>query len=438
MSNLRKIAIGLLSLTWLALSPSAILAQANVDEAVVAQPAALPDATDASVPLGDLELLLLPLTKPELAELAGQWQQNVKTHLTKIAHLTLALRDATNDEAEQIRDQLLNLTGAQSDLMGNYVTVLDEWELKGGSEEEIYSHRTYISALRIQSLRTIDVKTLFKLGVGWLLSADGGLFALAKIATIMVAILMLLFTARFTRKLVSRALARVSNISTLLSNFLIGVVYWTTLVVGLMVVLALIGINVTPIFAVVGGLSFILGFALQDTIGNLASGLLIMVLKPFDAGDFVETAGVAGIVDDMTIVSTTIRTFDNRIIVIPNSKIWGDVITNVSAADTRRVDLVFGIGYSDSTEEAKRVLANAVSEHPLCLKEPAPEIFVGELGESSVNLFCRPWVKTPDYWTVYWDLTGNVKERFDAAGITIPFPQRDVHLFPSDNQTTST
>jgi small conductance mechanosensitive channel len=140
----------------------------------------------------------------------------------------------------------------------------------------------------------------------------------------------------------------------------------------------------------------------------------------------------------MTIVSTTIRTFDNQIIVIPNSKIWGDVITNVSAADTRRVDLVFGIGYSDSAEEAKRVLAIAVSEHPLCLKEPAPEIFVGELGDSSVNLFCRPWVKTPDYWTVYWDLTGNVKERFDAAGITIPFPQRDVHLFPSDNQSTST
>jgi small conductance mechanosensitive channel len=438
MSNLRIVVVGLLSLTWLALSPSAIIAQANVDEAVVAQPAALPDAADASVSPDDLQLLILPLTHLELAELAGRWQQNAKNHLTKISHLNLALRDATDDEAQQIRDQLLNLTDAQSDMLGNYVTVLDEWELKGGSEEEITSHRTYISALRIQSLRTVDIKTIFEHGVGWLLSVDGGLFALTKIVTIMVAVLALLFTARFTRKLLSRTLARVSNISTLLSNFLLGVVYWMTLVVGLMIVLALIGINVTPIFAVVGGLSFILGFALQETLGNLASGLLIMVLKPFDAGDFVETAGVAGIIDDMTIVSTTIRTFDNRIIVIPNSKIWGDVITNVSAADTRRVDLVFGIGYSDSAEEAKKVLAIAVSEHPLCLKEPAPEIFVGELGDSSVNLFCRPWVKTPDYWTVYWDLTGGVKERFDAAGITIPFPQRDIHLFPSDKEATST
>jgi small conductance mechanosensitive channel len=312
---------------------------------------------------------------------------------------------------------------------------LDEWERKGGAAEENTSHRAYISALKSQTLRTIDIKTIFKLVIDWLLSVDGGLFALAKIATILVAGFVLLFAARFVRKVASRALSRVSNISTLLINFLLGVVYWLTLGLGLMVVLALLGINVTPIFAIVGGLSFILGFALQDTLGNIASGLMIMVLKPFDTGDSIETAGVSGFVDNMTIISTTIRTFDNQIIVVPNSKIWGDVITNVSAADTRRVDLVFGIGYSDNIEEAKRVLAIAVSEHPLCLKEPDAEIFVGELGDSSVNLFCRPWVKTPDYWNVYWDLTGEVKERFDVAGISIPFPQRDVHLITPDQKT---
>ena len=438
MRNFCKITIGLLSLIWIALSPSAILAQAKVDEVVVAQPAALPDAADAFVSADDLKLLLLPLTKPELAELAEQWQQNAKTHVTKMAHLNFALRDTSDAEAEKIRDQLLVLSSDQSGLLGNYITVLDEWERKGGAEEDISPHRSYISALRSQALRTIDVKTVFTLGVDWLLSVDGGLFALIKIATILAAIFVLLFAARFMRKLASRALSRIQNISTLLGNFLLVVVYWMTLGMGLLIVLAFLGINVTPIFAIIGGLSFILGFALQETLGNLASGLLIMVLKPFDTGDFVQTAGVEGFVDDMGIVSTTIRTFDNQIIVVPNSKIWGDVITNVTAADTRRVDLVFGIGYSDNAEEAKRVLADAVAEHPLCLKQPDAEIFVGELGDSSVNLFCRPWVKTADYWTVYWGLTGNVKERFDAAGITIPFPQRDIHLFPSDQKATST
>ena len=436
MSNLSNLIIGLLLLITCALSPSVILAQSTVGEVIVARPAALPDAADASVSPDDLQLLLLPLTHPELAELAGQWQQNTKNHLTNMTLLNLALHDATDDEVGKIRHQLLKLSGAQSDLIGKYVTVLDEWERKGGAAEEITSHRAYISALKSQTLRTIDIKTIFKLVIDWLLSVDGGLFALAKIATILVAGFVLLFAARFTRKLVSRALSRVSNISTLLINFLLGVVYWLTLGLGLMVVLALLGINVTPIFAIVGGLSFILGFALQETLGNLASGLMIMVMKPFDTGDFVETAGVSGFVDNMTIVSTTIRTFDNQMIVVPNSKIWGDVITNVNAADTRRVDLVFGIGYSDNIEEAKKVLAIAVSEHPLCLKEPDAEIFVGELGDSSVNLFCRPWVKTPDYWTVYWDLTGEVKERFDVAGISIPFPQRDVHLITPDQKTT--
>lgn len=118
---------------------------------------------------------------------------------------------------------------------------------------------------------------------------------------------------------------------------------------------------------------------------------------------------------------------------VPNSKIWGDVITNVSAAKTRRVDLVFGIAYSDNAPAAVEVLKALVAADPRCLQDPAPEIFVGELGDSSVNLFCRPWVVTEDYWDVYWGLTGQVKERFDVEGISIPFPQRDVHLIPVDN-----
>ena len=192
--------------------------------------------------------------------------------------------------------------------------------------------------------------------------------------------------------------------------------------------LGFFGVNVTPLFAVFGGLSFILGFAMQDTLGNLASGLMIMILKPFDTGDYIEVSGASGFVNEMSVVSTQIRTFDNQIIVVPNSKIWGDVITNVSVSPERRVDLVFGIGYSDSAAKAIEVLKELVAAHPKCLNDPAPEVFVGELGDSSVNIFCRPWSRSDDYWDVYWDLTGQAKERFDAEGISIPFPQRDVHL----------
>ncbi len=175
-----------------------------------------------------------------------------------------------------------------------------------------------------------------------------------------------------------------------------------------------------------------MGFALQEVLGNLASGLMLMILKPFDMGDFIHAAGTAGIVDDMSVVSTKIRTFDNQIIVVPNSKIWGDVITNVNASKRRRVDLVFGIAYSDNAAKAIEVLTRLVKADSRCLADPEPAIFVGELGESSVNIFCRPWVMTEDYWDVFWGLTGQAKELFDEVGISIPFPQRDVHLVHSE------
>jgi small conductance mechanosensitive channel len=130
----------------------------------------------------------------------------------------------------------------------------------------------------------------------------------------------------------------------------------------------------------------------------------------------------------MNLVSTTIFTFDNQQVIIPNSNAWGSIIRNINGNPTRRVDLVFGTGYDDDMEKAKRILEDVVNNHPLVLKEPKPVVQVHALGESSVNYICRPWVKTPDYWTVYWDITRQVKERFDAEEVSIPYPQRDIHL----------
>jgi small conductance mechanosensitive channel len=146
-------------------------------------------------------------------------------------------------------------------------------------------------------------------------------------------------------------------------------------------------------------------------------------------GDLVDTNGILGEVEAVSIVSTTVRTLDNQVVILPNSQVWGSIITNVTVSPVRRVDMVFGIGYGDDIETASQVLERLVSAHPKILEDPEPNIKVHELADSSVNFICRPWVKTEDYWDVYWDLTRQAKEEFDKAGVSIPFPQRDVHLF---------
>jgi small conductance mechanosensitive channel len=228
---------------------------------------------------------------------------------------------------------------------------------------------------------------------------------------------------------VNRGLRRTSSLSKLLKDFLLKTVFWLTFAVGFMIVLGIFGVNVTPLFAVLGGASFIIAFAMQDTLGNLASGLMIMINKPFDVGDLIDTNGVTGTVEAVSISSTKIRTFDNQLIIMPNASVWGSTITNVTVSPTRRVDLVFGIGYGDDMDKATAILERLVAEHELVLDDLKPNIRVHELADSSVNFIVRPWTKTEDYWTVYWDLTKAVKAAFDAEGVSIPFPQRDVHLF---------
>ncbi len=157
--------------------------------------------------------------------------------------------------------------------------------------------------------------------------------------------------------------------------------------------------------------------------------MMILLYRPYDVGDLIETAGAMGKVENMTLVSTTILTVDHQTLVIPNSMIWGNVIKNVTAQTERRIDMVFGIGYADDIPHAERVLAEIVEAHDQVLDDPEPVVRLHNLGESSVDFVVRPWVKTDDYWDVYWDITREVKIRFDAEKISIPFPQRDVHLF---------
>ena len=199
--------------------------------------------------------------------------------------------------------------------------------------------------------------------------------------------------------------------------------------VGILMALSQVGISLAPMLAGLGVAGFIIGFALQDSLGNFAAGAMILIYRPYDVDDFVEVTGASGLVKKMNLVSTTITTFDNQTLVVPNSKIWGDVIKNVTAQKVRRVDLVFGIGYGDDIEFAEKVLTEIVEANEKVLKKPEHNIRLHTLADSSVNFIVRPWVKTDDYWDVYWEITREVKMRFDQEGITIPFPQRDVHLY---------
>ena len=235
--------------------------------------------------------------------------------------------------------------------------------------------------------------------------------------------------ARIARRAVRRAFGsdRVKG-SQLLEQTAVSITGKVILLLGLIVALSFLGIELGPVLAGLGIAGFVLGFALQDSLANFAAGAMILLYAPFDVGDAVEVAGVTGVVNSMSLVSTTILTFDNQRLIVPNSKIWGDVIKNITAEDIRRVDLVFGIGYDDDIPEAEKHLARIIDEHPKVLDDPTPTIKLTELADSSVNFIVRPWCATSDYWEVRWDITRQVKLTFDEQGISIPFPQRDVHL----------
>jgi small conductance mechanosensitive channel len=266
----------------------------------------------------------------------------------------------------------------------------------------------------------------------WLVDSGPGL--IVKIALFIALVYIFRILSRLARKGTTKALdASTMGVSTLLRRMIITTVANVVMILGLLIALTQLGIDLTPLLAGLGVVGFIVGFALQDTLGNFASGMMILIYRPFDVGDLVEVVGVFGKVNKMSLVSTTILTFDNKTIIVPNTKIWGDVIKNMTAQNLRRVDLYIGISYSEDIPKAERVLMEILEKHEMVLDDPAPRVILNELADSSVNFHVWPWVRTEDYYAVFWDVMREVKMRFDEEGITIPFPQRDVHLYREDS-----
>ncbi|PAR56856.1 mechanosensitive ion channel protein MscS [Vibrio metoecus] len=317
--------------------------------------------------------------------------------VTKSLRSVVGIADNLTMETADYKRQIFQVTGSiTQDLLNTQVvfSILRHWS---------NSLISWFTSNAVQHLLQVSIFLLI------LLAAKGG--------------------AKVTRTLVRSAVSSKNiQMSHLMQDFFVSISGKVVWVIGILVGLSQIGLNLAPVLTGFGIAGVIIGFALQDTLSNFAAGMMLLIYRPFDVGDFVHAGGVDGKVSHMSLVNTTIRTFDNQIIIVPNSKIWGDVIKNVTHERIRRVDMVFGIGYSDDLLKAEAVLTDIVKSHPAVLRTPEPNIKVHTLNTSSIDFIVRPWVKTEDYWDVYWDVTKEVKLRFDREGISIPFPQQDVHL----------
>ncbi len=274
-----------------------------------------------------------------------------------------------------------------------------------------------------------------EMGVLWemLYAAQGWL--LRNGANLLVGICIALVGAWLSGKLatlVAKAL-ELRGVNKLLSGFLRSALYYTLLAVVGVAAAGHVGIDTTSLLALLGSLGLALGLAVKDNLSNFSSGVMLVLYRPFIMGDYVTVAGVSGTVEKITLSTTLLRTPDNQRVIVPNSKIMGDVIVNVTGNPTRRLDLVVGVGYKDDLALARKTIEEVVQAQPEVLADPPCTIAVSELGESSVNIVVRPWVPTADYWTVRFRLIEQIKNALDAKGISIPFPQRDIHIIAGKN-----
>ncbi len=246
-----------------------------------------------------------------------------------------------------------------------------------------------------------------------------------------IAAVLILLLGWWIAKKISQVIARLmtrGNVDPTLVSFVTNLAYYGAMVFVLVAALGQLGVQTTSLIAVLGAAGLAVGLALQGSLSNLASGFLMILFRPFQVGHYIEGAGVAGTVREISIFSTYLNTPDNKLVVIPNAKLMGDNIINYSANNTRRVDITVGVAYHDNLNKLRQVLQDLLGKDKRVLSEPAPEISVTALADSSVNFVVRAWVLNADYWRVFYDLNELIKLRFDQEGISIPFPQREIHV----------
>jgi small conductance mechanosensitive channel len=355
-------------------------------------------------------------------------------NLESVEQANKNIEKQNKEDKKQLLDHLTELRTQRTEMIDRMNLVLEELAAKSGETDsamttKISQYRLYISSVQGIAVDIKDVSSTWAAVKGWVTSEEGGLRWIMNLLQVAGILLVFYFLGRLAGKAVKKATDAMQNPSLLLQRFLVQSVRRLLFAAGILMALSALEVSVTPLLAMIGAAGLVVGLALQGTLSNFASGIMILFYRPFDVGDVIEAGSILGKVTAMNLVSTVITTPDNKRMIVPNNDIWGGVITNISGVTRRRVDMQFGIGYEDDIDKAITILEEIVAAHPLVLKDPEPVIKLHELADSSVNFICRPWSTPGDYWSVYWDITREVKARFDKEGLSIPYPQQDVHIY---------
>jgi small conductance mechanosensitive channel len=378
----------------------------------------------------------LDYLKKELQDLATTTSTRIKITVEKINNFK---RGIENTGEKQNLDLVGELNALEERKAGLVASLRSSIKLMKQLELETSEYSLQL----IQSVGQIDETLLDKKVVVGLLEqwvedakdwlVENGPNFLVTVFTVILILFVFKLLAMLSERLVRKVIASsLTNISELLREFFENMVSKLVMLIGVLVALAHVGVQIGPLLAGLGVVGFIVGFALQDTLSNFASGVMILIYKPFDTGDIIEAAGQRGTVSNMTLVSTTVLTFDNQILIIPNNKIWGDIIKNVTSQDKRRVDFEFYVNKDADIDQVEGILNEIIQQHELILTEPEPMVKLHRIEKHSLAFIVRPWVKTDDYWGVYWDITRSVKQRFEEEAIPQPVPKQDIQIIKTD------
>ncbi len=370
---------------------------------------------------------------PLLTIRADRLTSEARVALDAVRDLSQRLQGA-GDES-QARSIQVELTAAQERLhaatsgLATLVELLDRRDIAASEYKQVLiraTGRITTDVLDVAVARGL-IRQAWNSGTAWLFDhVPQMLFHVFMFLVIVFAFRVL---SRIVARIMTRAIRKTeTKVPEILKELGVRIAANMVFLLGILIGLSQLGIHVGPVLAGLGVAGFIVGFALQDTLSNFAAGMMILVYQPFDVGDVIEAAGVTGQVKQMSLVSTTVLTFDHERLIVPNRQVWSGVIRNKTSEPRRRVDLTFEIGRRDQVARAERIFTDIMDQHPLVLDDPPPEIRVNDLNEASVNFLVRPWVNTPDYWTVYWEITRLITDRFAVEGIAVPAPRREVHL----------
>ncbi|WP_293071016.1 MULTISPECIES: mechanosensitive ion channel domain-containing protein [unclassified Moorena] len=354
-----------------------------------------------------------------------QQQKKTEQGLEKAQEKIEEAVEAKTEVKKQVLVNITKLRDERAGLSDRFEVVLEELDTKGG-DVELY--KKYVNAISGIKVDVTDTQGTWITIVGWLQSKEGGLRWANNIGKCIGIIAGFSILSVILSTLLEKSLGMFPNISVMLGQFLVTITRQGLFVVGIILGITALEVSIGPLIAMIGAAGFVVAFAFQSTLGNFANGLMILLYKPFDVGDMIEVAGVRGNVQDVNLICTTIKTYQNKIIIVPNNSVWGNVIENETSSPVRAIFITVRVSYANSITQAIQVLNDIANSHPLVLKDPGPWIDTGELAEYAVNIWFMVYTKREDYWTAYCDISRIIKERFEQEGIVIPLPQHEIYI----------